>query len=169
MNKTNLILAFSLMWFSFSFGQQKDTIYGKVKSIREKVIFLTQRENPRLFEIDGDYGHSGFMGPESTISRFKNIWYSTNFCYYINYERHYNENGLLIEDIWYDKKDSLENYYRYEYDKQDRRVRKIDSLYDLVYIDTHYYERDKHETIISQNSDLDFYNYRYRDMTKMEN
>ncbi len=162
MNKTNLILAFSLMWFSFSFGQQKDTIYGKVKSIREKVIFLTQRENPRLFEIDGDYGHSGFMGPESTISRFKNIWYSTNFCYYINYERRFDDNGLLIEDIWYDKKDSLENYYRYEYDKKDRLVRKIDSIYDLVYIDTHYYERDRHETIISQNSDLDFYNYRYK-------
>jgi len=162
MNKTNLILAFSLMWFSFSYGQQKDTIYGKVKSIREKVIFLTERENPRLFEIDGDYGHSGFMGPKSTISRFKNIWYTTNFCYYINYERHFDENGLLIKDIWYDKKDSLENYYRYEYDKKDRLVRKIDSLYDLVYIDTHYYEGDRHETIISQNSDLDFYNYRYK-------
>lgn len=162
MNKTNLILALTLFWFSFSFGQQKDTIYGKVKSIREKVIFLTERENPKLFDIDGDYGHSGFMGPESTISRFKSIWYSTNFCYYINYERHYNENGLLIQDIWYDKKDSLENYYRYEYNKQDRLIRKIDSIYDLVYIDTHYYERDRHETIISQNSDLDFYNYRYK-------
>jgi hypothetical protein len=161
MNKTNLILAFSLLWFSLSYSQQKDTIYGKVKSIREKVIFLTQRENPKLFEIDGDYGHSGFMGPESTISRFKSIWYSTNFCYYINYEREFNDSGLLIKDIWYDKKDSLENYYRYEYDKKDRLVRKIDSLYDLVYIDTHYYERDRHETIISQNSDLDFYNYRY--------
>ncbi len=162
MNKTTLILALSLLWFSFSYGQQKDTIYGKVKFIREKVIFLTERENPKLFEIDGDYGHSRFMGAESTISRFKSIWYSTNFCYYINYERHYNENGLLIEDIWYDKKDSLQNYYRYEYDKQNRLIRKTDSLYDLVYIDTHYYERNRHETIISQNSDLDFYNYRYK-------
>mgnify|MGYP003674821643 CR=1 FL=1 len=162
MNKTNLILALSLLWFSFSSGQQKDTIYGKVRSIREKVIFLTERENPRLFEIDGDYGHSGFMGPESTISRFKNIWFLTNFCYYINYERRFNENGLLIEDIWYDKQDSLENFYRYEYDKKDRVVRKFDSIYDLVYLDTHYYERDRHETIISQNSDLDFYNYLYK-------
>lgn len=162
MNKTNLIIALSLFLFSFSYGQQKDTIYGKVKSIREKVIFLTERENPKLFDIDGDYGHSGFMGPESTISRFKSIWYSTNFCYYINYKRQFNEKGLLVKDIWYDKKDSIKNYYRYEYDKEHRLVRKIDSLYDLVHIDTHYYERDRHETIISQNSDLDFYNYRYK-------
>lgn len=162
MNKANQILAVSLLLFSFSYGQQKDSIYGKVKSIREKVIFLTEIENPKLYEIDGDYGHSGFMGPESTISRFKDIWYSTDFCYYINYKRLFDENGLLIEDIWYDKKDSLENYYRYEYDNKDRLVRKIDSLYHLVYIDTHYYEGDRHETIISQNSELDFYNYRYK-------
>ncbi len=162
MNKSNLITFSLLFFFSISFSQQKDTIYGKVKTIREKVIFLTERENPRLYEIDSDYGHSGFMGPESTISRFKATWYSTNFCYFINYERRFNENGLLIEDIWFDKKDSLENYYRYEYDKKERLIRKIDSLYDLVYSDTHYYERDKHETVISQNSDLDYFNYRYK-------
>ena len=162
MNKANLILSVSFLLLSFSYGQQKDTIYGKVKSIREKVIFLTERDNPKLNEIDSDYGHSGFIGPESTISQFKDIWYSTNFCYYINYERHFNENGFLIEDIWYNKKDSLENYYRYEYDNKDRLIRKIDSIYDLVYIDTHYYESDRHETIISQNSGLDFYNYQYK-------
>ncbi|WP_179336140.1 hypothetical protein [Winogradskyella costae] len=161
MNKLNLFTFSLLLFISISFGQQKNTIYGKVKTIREKVEFLTEKENPQFLYND-DYGHSGFMGAELTISRFKSIWYSTNFCYYLNYKRHYNENGLLIEDIWYDKKDSLENYYRYEYDKQDRLIRKIDSLYDLVYIDTHYYERDRHETIISQNSDLDFYNYRYK-------
>ena len=160
MNKT-ILITFSLLFFiSISFGQQKDTIYGKVKTLREKVEFLTEKENPQFLYYD-DYGHSGFMGPESTISKFKSTWYSTNFCYFINYERRFNENGLLIEDIWFNKKDSLENYYRYEYDKKERLVRKIDSLYDLVYTDTHYYEGDKHETVISQNSDLDYFNYRY--------
>ena len=81
MNKANLILSVSFLLLSFSYGQQKDTIYGKVKSIREKVIFLTERDNPKLNEIDNDYGHSGFIGPESRISQFKDIWYSTNFCY----------------------------------------------------------------------------------------
>ena len=38
----------------------KDTLYGKVKEIREKVIFLTEIENPQLLYYD-DYGHSGFM------------------------------------------------------------------------------------------------------------
>ncbi len=159
MTKRKLISILLLFYFSISFGQQKDTIYGKVKKVREKVIFLTEKENPKLFAFDGDYGHSGFISPEYTISRFKDIWYSTEFCHFINYERHFSDNALVIEDIWYDKKDSLQNYYRFEYDNKNRLIRKIDSLSDLVYIDTHYYEKDRHETIISQNSDLDFFNY----------
>ena len=162
MNKNYFILALSLIVFTFSEAQQKDTIYGKVKSIREKVIFLTEIENPKLFQMDSDYGHSGFVGPKSTISRFKSTWYSTHFCYYINYLRRYNEKGQIIEDIWYDKKDSLENYFRYEYDNKDRLIRKIDSVKDYVYIDTHYYEDDRHETILMQNLDFDLFVHRYK-------
>ncbi len=35
-----------------SYSQQKDTIYGKVKIIREKVEFLSQKENPQLLYYD---------------------------------------------------------------------------------------------------------------------
>ncbi|MCR9182543.1 MAG: hypothetical protein NXH73_06425 [Flavobacteriaceae bacterium] len=162
MSEKKLITLLLLFYFSISIGQQKDTIYGKVKKIREKVIFLTEKENPKLFAVDGDYGHSGFMGPESTISRFRSIWFSTQFCYFINYERHFNENGLLIEDIWYDKEDSIHRYYRFEYDNKNRIIIKIDSINEVVYTDTHYYKRDIHETIISQNSKFNFFNYKYK-------
>ena len=148
-----------------SFSQPKDTIYGKAKTIREKVEFLTQKENPQLLYYD-DYGHSGFMGPKSTISRFKNIWYSTEFCYYLNYERHFDNNGKVIEDIWFTKKDSFITSYKYKYDKKERLIKKTDSLDGLVYTDTHYYENDNHENIVSQNSDLDYFNHKYKRYNK---
>jgi|SRR5690554_860747 len=148
-----------------SFSQQKDTIYGKVKKIREKVEFLTQKENPQLVYYD-DYGHSGFMGPEPTISRFKSFWYSTESCYYINYERHFNDQGEIIEDIWLTKKDSFMNSYKYKYDKKERLIRKIDSMDGLVYTDTHFYENDRHENIIRQNSDFDYFNHEYKRYNK---
>ena len=81
----------------------KDTIFGNVKEIREKVIFLTEVENPQLLYYD-DYGHSGFMGPESTISRFKDTWYTSNLSYYINYERNFDTKGNIISDKWFGKK-----------------------------------------------------------------
>jgi len=151
----------TFFFFLASFSQQKDTIYGKVKKIREKVEFLTLKENPQLLYYD-DYGHSGFMGPESTISRFKSIWYSTEFCYYINYERHFNYKGNILEEIWFTKKDSFLKSYKYKYDKKERLVIKIDSISGKVYTDNHYYENDKHENIISQNSDFNYFTHKYK-------
>src|SRR5690606_22459435 len=148
-----------------SFSQNKDTIYGKVKTIREKVEFLTQKENAQLLYYD-DYGHSGGMGPEATMSRFKSIWCSTQFCYYINYDRHGKTKGNVIEDISLTKKDSFMTSYKYKYDKKERLIRKPDSLDGLVYTDTHYYENDNHENIISQNSDLDYFNHKYKRYNK---
>ena len=54
----------------------------------------------------------------------------------------------------------------YKYDKKERLIRKTDSLDGLVYTDTHYYENDNHENIISQNSDLDYFNHKYKRYNK---
>lgn len=164
--KSKYFITIVLFFFYLtSSSQHKDTIYGKVKTIREKVEFLSQKENPQILYYH-DYGHSGFMGPESTISRFKRIWFSTQFCYYINYERHFNIKGKVIEDIWFTKNDSFMTSFKYKYDKKERLVKKTDSLDGLVYTDTHYYENDNHENIISQNSDLDYFNHKYKRYTK---
>ncbi|HEX7868569.1 MAG TPA: hypothetical protein VF455_00505, partial [Chryseobacterium sp.] len=55
----------------------EDSLRGNVKRIREKVIFLTEIENPQLLYYD-DYGHSGFNGSEATISRFRDTWFTSN-------------------------------------------------------------------------------------------
>lgn len=127
----------------------KDTLYGNIKRIREKVIFLTEIENPQLLYYD-DYGHSGFMGPESTIGRFHNTWYSSNFCYYLNYEKLFNKKRKIIKETWFGKKDDFIDSYRYLYDKKDRLISTIDSS-DIYSVGTknHYFE--EYGEIIDEN------------------
>ncbi|MDO9260792.1 MAG: hypothetical protein Q7U08_02465 [Flavobacteriaceae bacterium] len=161
MTKKNILTIFLLFSFSILFSQQNDTIYGKVKKIREKVIFLTQKENPQLLYND-DYGHSGFMGPESTISKFHNTWYTSDLCYYINYERDFDEKGRIVKDIWYTKKDSFMDSFKYKYNKKDRLVRKIDSSKYAVTTETHYYNNYEDENIIYENIEYGFFSHIYK-------
>ena len=103
------------------FSQSTDTIYGKPKRIREKVVFLTGQQNPQMLYYD-DYGHCGFRGPEITIAQFKNVWFSTEFCYYLNYERHFDKQGKISKDVWYSKGDTLLRSYRYSYNQEGKLV-----------------------------------------------
>lgn len=164
----NIIKFLSLLLFVIpsivtSQNLPKDSILGHVKKIREKVVFLTEKENPQFLYND-DYGHSGFMGPESTISKFFNMWYGSNLCYYINYERNYDENGKITKEIWFDKKDSLINSYRYLYDKKNRLISSIDSTNHSVYTENHYfneYGEYVDENIISENIQTNYFSHHY--------
>jgi len=120
----------------------KDSLFGSVKKIREKVIFLTKKENPQVI-YESDYGHMGFQGPEKTISIFNTYWYSLHLCYYINYERYFNKDGKIIKDIWYGKKDVPFNMYRYTYDKKGRVDTVIDSsmIEHIAETKKHYYDQ----------------------------
>lgn len=142
----------------------KDTLYGNIKWIREKVIFLTKIENPQLLYYN-DYGHSGFMGPESTITRFYNTWYSSNFCYYLNYERHFDKKRKIIKDTWFGKKNDFMNSYRYLYDKKNRLVNTIDSSEYSVDTRNHYFEEYGEfvdENIIYENLKLNIFSHNYK-------
>lgn len=165
MKKKYLISIILFSFFFTSFSQQKDTIYGNLKRIREKVEFLTKKENPQLFYYD-DYGHSGFNGPESTIARFRRTWYSSDLCYYINYERHFDTKGRIIEDNWFTKKDSFMDSYKYKYDNKDRLIRKIDSSEYAVGKETHYYTNDYHENIFYEHFEYEIYSYKYKRYNK---
>lgn len=138
----------------------EDSLRGNVKKIREKVIYLTEVENPQLLYYD-DYGHSGFNGPESTINKFRDIWFSSNFCYYINYERHFDNKGKITKDIWYGKKDNFMNSYRMIYDKNNRIVSEIDSTKNSVGNKNYYYERDN-ITMISENSAYSSFSHTFK-------
>lgn len=159
-----ILLIFLIPFLVKSQNLPKDTIYGNLKRIREKVIFLTEIENPQLLYYD-DYGHSGFMGPESTLSRFHDTWYSSNFCYYLNYERFYNPKRKITKENWYRKKDNLMNSYRYVYDKKERLISTIDSSQYSIDTRNHYFEEYGdyvNENIIYENLKLNIFSHHHK-------
>lgn len=149
--KFNYLFSFIIFFFTISIlsaqDLPKDSIVGNVKSVREKVIFLTEKENPQML-YDSDYGHSGFMGPKSTVAKFFTLWYSTPYSYFINYERFYLPNRKIDRENWFGKKGELINSYRYIYDKKNRLISRIDSTSYSISTENHFYreygENDEH-------------------------
>lgn len=142
-----ILLIFLIPFLANSQNLPKDTIYGNVKRVREKVIFLTEIENPQLLYYN-DYGHSGFNGPKSTIERFHEIWYNSDYCYYINYERCYDSNQKIIKENWYGKKDNLIRSYKYIYGKKERLNSTIESSNYFQGTTNHYFE--EYEDILKE-------------------
>lgn len=101
------ILALILL-YNVSFSQPKDTIYGKVKSIREQIVFLDEnRQNRKLFSTEGDYGHNGFVSEEYTKNRFHIWWYQSYWVHYINYYKEFDINNNLLKVVWFNKDQSI--------------------------------------------------------------
>nr|WP_321221201.1 hypothetical protein [uncultured Psychroserpens sp.] len=120
MTKKSIILLPFLFYYAVSFSQQKDTIYGKVKSVREQLTFLDKNyQNLKLFSDEGDYGHHGFLNADFTINRFHNWWYNTPHVHYTNYYKEFNEKGKPINEIWFYKNGDTVTTYKYKYDKED--------------------------------------------------
>lgn len=118
MTKKYIIVLLILLVSSYSFSQQKDTIYGKVKSIREQLSFLNENhQNRKLFSTEGDYGHNGFMNAEYTFSRFHNWWYNTYWIHYINYYKEFDQDNKVLKEIWFNKKQDTIRYNEYSYNQ----------------------------------------------------
>ncbi|HRB71511.1 MAG TPA: hypothetical protein PK776_06645 [Flavobacterium sp.] len=115
--KSHLIKFYALVLLcGVSFAQPKDTIYGKIKSIREQLFFLDENiQNRKLFGTEGDYGHYGFMSEKFTKVRFNNWWYDTYWVHYLNYYKEYDKNNRPLKVAWYNKDQSIlkssENQY----------------------------------------------------------
>ncbi len=134
------ILILCLFFINLSFSQLKDTVFGKVKSIREELLFLDKnRKNYRLFSTDGDYGNSGFISSKATKHRFYSNWYHSAFVHYLNYAKEFNEIGKPIKEIWYYKDGDTVTIYDYVYDKNDNLIQEKESdPYDNSYKVTNY-------------------------------
>ncbi|NQY30806.1 MAG: hypothetical protein HRT69_15210 [Flavobacteriaceae bacterium] len=118
MNKKIIILILISFNFLYSFSQQRDTIYGKIKSIREQLSFLEEnQQNRKLFSTEGDYGHNGFMNSEYTFNRFNNWWYNTYWVHYINYYKEFDHEDRVLKEIWFNKKQDTISYNEYSYNQ----------------------------------------------------
>lgn len=161
MNKTNLLILF-LFFFSFSNAQGKDTIYGKVKSIRENLKFLNDSiQNEKLFSDEGDYGHYGFYSAEFTISRFEDWWYNADIVHYINYYKEFDINNKLIKEIWFYKNQDTVEYNEYKYSKSGKLKNHIRKSYSESNTN---YKYDRYDNLIEVKtiySDSDYITEKY--------
>ena len=138
-----------------------DSIYGNIKRVREKVFDISDKDNPKQIEID-EYSDSMVLIPNDLNLNIYDILFSGSNIGYENYERIYNENGDILKNTWFVKKDEFYESTTYKYDKKNRVIRKIDSTNNYVSIKNHYYEdfdEFTNENIISLSFDSDYFNH----------
>lgn len=113
----------------------KDTVYGNVRSVREKLIFLDSvRQNYKLFANEDEYGHHGFMSREFTIKRFNTFWYTLPIVHYMNYYREYNDKQRITSETWFYKDNSFLTKYEFAYDDEGNLIteRKSDEFGEII-------------------------------------
>jgi len=152
--KLKLLIIFLTLLQNISYSQPKDTICGKIKSIREQLIFLDEnRQNRKLFRTEGDYGHNGFLSEEYTKSRFNIWWYQTYWVHYINYYKEFDINNKLLKVVWYYKDQTILKSFENEYDREGKLVNQKLNSYKLSNT-TNLYDNNNN-LILSKNIDSD--------------
>ncbi|GAK90379.1 hypothetical protein JCM19297_2391 [Nonlabens ulvanivorans] len=120
---------------NFTYGQTdntKEPLSGEVKSMRVTIEFVSDSiQNLKLFSIDNDYGHTGFISPAAVKSNFNSIWYETTATRYLNYYQERDKKDRIIKELWLNKKDELIEDYRYFYNdnsnlKQENTISKFE-------------------------------------------
>lgn len=163
MHKTNLLTFSALLFFSFSFCQQKDTIYGKVKSVREQLEFLdNNRQNKKMHPDEGEYGHYGFSNARFTKKIFYDWWYNTPWVHNSNYFKMFNKKGVPTHEVWFYKDgDTLANY-KYTYDKNDNLIQEKNIIWEDEYNCKNYtydYKNKVISTMYYDSDDPNLYSY----------
>ncbi|MGV3460156.1 MAG: hypothetical protein ACO1N9_06845 [Flavobacterium sp.] len=106
-----------------------DTIYGKVESVREKLIYLDSvQQGVKLFSSENEWGHYGFQGREFALQRNYTFWYELPWAQYVNYYRVYNQDGRIISEKWFSKNNRPLTEYRYQFDKKGNKIQE--EIYD---------------------------------------
>ncbi len=164
--KNSISFLILICWINFSFSQMKDTVFGKVKSVKEELVFLNKnKQNYRLFSSDGDYGHSGFINNVATKSRFYNNWYHTAFVHYLNYYKEFDEKGNATNEIWFFKDGDTLSRYEYKFNEEDKLEQvKTYSFDDSFSVTNHSYNKysgNLLSTIDYLSDDPESYRYTY--------
>jgi hypothetical protein len=158
------VFLFASPLFTFS---QIDSIKDKLVSVREQLIFLDSTiQNKMLFGTEGDYGHSGFISSEFTISHFNDWWYSTYWTHYLNYKKSYDENNKLTEEIWFHKNGDTLTSFQYAYDTSNNITERREILNDKIrrITNTRYYNNAKPSASVTVNL-LYFGSFEYKYFT----
>lgn len=149
------------------FPQQRDSLYGKVKSIREKLIYPSKEDkdflNKNLISIGGDYGEFGIISPKSEREGFVDSWYDSPWVSYVNFYEEFNKKGKPTYEVWYHKNGDTVSSYRYKYDKKDNLIQYKDIYKPDDYTSRNYTYNSKNKVLSSlyyASSDPNLYSYR---------
>ncbi|MBF4984207.1 hypothetical protein FNJ87_07660 [Nonlabens mediterrranea] len=114
----------------FTYGQTdniKEPLSGEVKSVRVTIEFVNDSiQNLKLFSIDNDYGHTGFISPTAVKSNFNSVWHETTASRYLNYYQERDEKDRIIKELWLNKRNELVEDYRYFYNKNSKLTTEQD-------------------------------------------
>jgi len=121
-----------LVFFFLSTGvfSQYNDIKGKVKSIREEVVYL-EKESNKIKNADGSieyliprnpYGEFGIYYPRVHENKFRKTWIEGPYSSYINYKKEFNTKGLLINETWYYPNNSTVCRWEYAYNENDSLI-----------------------------------------------
>ncbi|CAM3499139.1 hypothetical protein FLGE108171_00455 [Flavobacterium gelidilacus] len=138
-----------------------DSIYGKIKRVREKVFDMSDKDNPKQIEID-EYRDSMILIPNTLNLNIYDGSYSGSHTDYENYECYYNEKGKMSKYTWFVKKDDFYRSTSYKYDEKNRVTVEIDSFENSVYRKKHYYndfDNYTNENIISLNLESNYFDH----------
>ncbi|ANF52760.1 hypothetical protein A0O34_20570 [Chryseobacterium glaciei] len=117
-------ILFFLIFLSAYFNSQviKDSILGKLKFVKESVVFLNESGPFTFLKADDEYGHATIMKPENLRKNMVGSWFETDFCRYINNETYYDKNRNIIKETWYYKSGEIVDDYDYTFDNLNRLI-----------------------------------------------
>jgi hypothetical protein len=158
MPNKHLVTLISLLFFTFSFSQQKDTIYGKVKSVAEH---LYCKDN-NLLKPNKELGCSN-TSTFIPLRYLQSVWLNKPTYTSLKYFKEFNEKGKITQEIWIDRcNDTL--YLNYEYDKDLNIIQKKKIYWDGESSTTNFnYIKNKIKTRINYSSfdPTSFYYHEY--------
>ena len=142
--KCIIILGFMNLFICSHAQQPKDTLYGNVKSVREKVVFLDESDQDiQFYAGDGDYDHFYFRNPKIARESFFDYWYYTPYVGYSNYYQEFDKERKTTKEIWYYKSGRIVDTYEYKYDKKGNLIQGKEISYDNHYSCKNYaYDND---------------------------
>ena len=145
----------------FSQEATQDSVYGNVKSVREKLYFSDSiQQNLKLFSTEDEYGHNGFMHRGYTTSRFNTWWYKTPWVHYQNFYKEYDTLHKLICETWYYKNNELLTTYEFKYNEDGHLIEEKEIDGEYVTIKRKGYDYKKRLKTISRHHSFGGFNFR---------
>lgn len=119
------ILFFLLLVGNLSFGQNDTLFFGKVKTVRERLLFQDSLPPYKTNKWYNEYGEFGLGDPKKRIKGSSYYWQNSLGYDYVNFQREFSDIGKLLKETWFHLDDSIYKEFEYRYDKDENLVQIV--------------------------------------------